>query len=161
MWCQIILFWLEKLARQLKRPFVDVDAVIEKRLGVTIQTIFDTEGEAGFRQRELTILRDVLKAHEQAVIATGGGCILTEQCRQLIMKQRLVVHVDVGLKHQSERLRYDKRRPILQGGNLLEKLKKLRADRHDIYASVADCRVATDKLSFRKMIAFIQRQLEK
>ncbi|PID64048.1 MAG: shikimate kinase I [Gammaproteobacteria bacterium] len=149
----------KKLAKYLKRPFIDVDETIQQRLGVTIQTIFDTEGEAGFRQRELAILGDILRQYNDAVIATGGGCVLTPDCRKLIVSERLVVHVDVGLTQQCERLKYDKKRPILQGGSLREKLKKLRAERHDIYRSVADMHLMTDRMSFKKMLLLIEQQL--
>lgn len=150
----------KKLASQLNREFIDVDEHIEKRLGVSIQTIFDTEGEAGFRQRELTILNDILRTYHDAVIATGGGCILTEGCRKLIVCERLVVHVDVGLEQQYKRLKLDKKRPILQGGNLQDKLKRLREQRHDMYVSVADIRLMTDRSSFRAMLKKIEKTLE-
>ncbi len=84
----------KRLAKHLHRPFVDVDETIEKRLGVTIQTIFDTEGESGFREREKNILNDILNENNNAVIATGGGCILTEDCRKMIVCQRLIIHID-------------------------------------------------------------------
>lgn len=150
----------KKLAKHLNRIFIDIDQEIEKRLNVTISTIFDTEGETGFRQRELAILGDVLNDTRQAVIATGGGCVLTEGCRKLIVSQRLVVHIDVGLDSQCQRLQYDKKRPILQGGNLREKLKSLRTERHAIYRSVADMHLMTDKMSFRKMLLHIENALE-
>ncbi|MBS9777902.1 MAG: shikimate kinase [Gammaproteobacteria bacterium] len=150
----------KKLARHLKYPFIDVDETIEKRLGVNIATIFDTEGEAGFRQRELDILRDIINEHQNAVIATGGGCVLTEECRKIIACQRLVVHLDLGLEQQHRRLRMDKKRPILQGGNLREKLIKLREQRHSIYQSLSDLHLMSDRNSFRKMITTISSQLE-
>lgn len=150
----------KKLARHLNRLFIDVDETIEARLGVNIQTIFDTEGESGFRQREYDILAEILRDNHHAIIATGGGCILTEACRQLIVGERLVVHVDVGLNQQCERLRYDRKRPILQGGNLREKLKRLRTERHDIYRSMADLHVMTDRNSFRKMLMLIENKME-
>lgn len=149
----------KRLARHLKRPFIDVDEAIQQRLGVCIQTIFDTEGEAGFRQRELDILGDILQQENDAVIATGGGCVLTEGCRRLIMAERLVVHVDVGLDQQYQRLQYDKKRPILQGGNLREKLKKLRSQRHAIYQSVADMHLMTDRTSFRRMLDLVGKKI--
>jgi len=150
----------KKLAGHLNRPFVDVDESIIDHLGVSIQTIFDTEGEAGFRKRELTMLTTVLKQHQRSVIATGGGCISTPACRRLIVQQRLVVHVDVGLKQQYARLVCDKRRPILQTGNLKEKLQKLRADRHAVYVSVADLYVLTDALSFPQIAAKVLRAMQ-
>lgn len=149
----------KKLARHLKRPFIDVDEEIEKRLGVSITTIFDTEGEAGFRQREKNILSIILSENKQSVIATGGGCILTESCRRMIMCERLVVHIDVGLEKQYQRLQFDKKRPILQSGNLREKLQTLREKRHPIYTLVADIHLLTDKSSFRQMIQRIEKQL--
>lgn len=150
----------KKLAKQLNRLFIDVDEQIETRLGVTIQTIFDTEGETGFRQRELDTLRDILNTENNAIIATGGGCVLTEGCRRLIICQRLVVHIDVGLEQQHQRLRLDKKRPILQGGNLTAKLKNLRKQRHELYRSVADIHVMTDRSSFRTMLKKIEQTLE-
>ncbi len=149
----------KKLAKYLKRPFIDVDEAIERRLGVNIQMIFDTEGEAGFRQRELTILSDILAQQNHAVIATGGGCVLTEGCRRAILCQRLIVHVDVGLEQQYKRLRHDKKRPIVQGGNLREKLRHLREQRHTIYRSIADIHVMTDRSSFRAMLKKIEKNL--
>lgn len=149
----------KKLARHLNRPFIDIDECIEKRLGVTIQTIFDTEGETGFREREKTVLAAILDENKQAVIATGGGCVLTEACRQMIVCQRLVIHIDVSLKQQHRRLQFDKKRPILQGGNLMEKLKNLRQQRHEIYGSVADLHIMTDRHSFRQMLHIIEREI--
>lgn len=150
----------KKLARHLKRDFIDVDNAIEARLGVSISTIFDTEGEPGFRSRELTILDDILQQNNKAVIATGGGCVLTEGCRKMIMCQRLVVHVDVGIEQQYKRLQFDKKRPILQDGDLMTKLKNLRTQRHHIYRSLADMHLMTDKMGFRKMLAMVEKQLQ-
>ncbi|MGY0399013.1 MAG: shikimate kinase [Ostreibacterium sp.] len=148
-----------KLANHLNRPFFDVDEVIEKRLGVSIATIFDTEGESGFRQREYTILKDILTKNYQAIVATGGGCVLTESCRKLILCQRLVVHIDVGLKQQYYRLKFDRKRPILQQGDLSKKLQKLREERHVIYQSLADLYLMSDRISLHKMITLIEAKL--
>lgn len=149
----------KKLAQHLKRPFIDIDEVIENRLGVSITTIFDTEGETMFRQRELSILTDILDENQQAVIATGGGCVLTEGCRKLIVCQRLVVHIDVGLEPQYRRLQFDKKRPILQSGNLREKLKTLRKQRHQIYCDLSDVQILSDRSSFRQVINRIEKEL--
>lgn len=148
-----------RLASALRRSFIDVDEHIEQRLGVSIQTIFDTEGEVGFRQREKHILDDILQHNNQAVIATGGGCVLTEACRQMIMCERLVVHIDVGLEQQYQRLKLDKKRPILQSGHLRNKLQQLHQQRHPIYTATADIRIITDNRSFRQIIQQIKQAL--
>ncbi len=150
----------KKLAHHLRRPFIDVDVAIEERLGVPISTIFDTEGEEKFRQRELSILSDILTENTQSVIATGGGCVMTEGCRRLIACQRLVVHIDVGLQQQYQRLQYDKKRPILQSGDLQEKLKLLRKQRHHLYQDLADVHILSDRNSFRRTIHLIEKALD-
>src|SRR2546421_12278270 len=65
------------LARRLKLRFVDSDHEIERRCGVRVPTIFDIEGEAGFRMREAQTLAE-LTALEGIVLATGGGAVLAE-----------------------------------------------------------------------------------
>ena len=63
------------LARRLRMPFIDTDAEIERRTGVDIPRIFDTEGEAGFRMREREVIAE-LTAENGIVLSTGGGAIL-------------------------------------------------------------------------------------
>ena len=60
-----------RLARRLDRPFIDVDRELECRLGVDIPTVFDLEGEEGFRRREAQLIEE-LSAGERLVLATGG-----------------------------------------------------------------------------------------
>lgn len=59
-------------AQALGRPFYDSDQEICKRTGVSIPTIFELEGEDGFREREATVI-DELTALNNIVLATGGG----------------------------------------------------------------------------------------
>lgn len=62
----------KRLSKRLKREFIDSDRVLEDRTGVSIATIFEVEGEEGFRERETKILRELARS-KHAVIATGGG----------------------------------------------------------------------------------------
>ena len=77
------------LARELGRDFIDLDHEIVRRCGVAIPTIFDIEGEEGFRRRETDTLADVVK-QANLVLATGGGAILREENRALL-QQGLVI----------------------------------------------------------------------
>jgi len=81
------------LARRLKRSFYDSDVDIERRCGVRIPVIFDIEGEAGFRAREIQVIAE-LCALDNAVIATGGGAVLAEENRRAIAE--LSVHAYLG-----------------------------------------------------------------
>jgi len=62
------------VAERMGRPFIDTDQVIEADAGCSIPTIFEREGEAGFRRRETAVLEVIGKESSQ-VIATGGGCV--------------------------------------------------------------------------------------
>ena len=63
------------LAQRLRRPFVDTDRVLVERTGVPIATIFEIEGEAGFRRRESALLAEMAREPGR-VVATGGGIVL-------------------------------------------------------------------------------------
>jgi shikimate kinase len=66
-----------QLAAALHLPFRDSDREIEKRTGVDIPTIFEFEGEEGFRDRESAML-EALCAERGVVLATGGGAVMRE-----------------------------------------------------------------------------------
>ncbi len=149
-----------KLAQHFAVGFIDLDEEIEKRAGVDIPFIFETEGEKGFREREKLVLHEILERPEKSVIATGGGCVLDPENRKALMCERLVVHVDVSLRVQQQRLKNDKRRPILQVNDLRQKLESLREERHEIYCQTADQRVVTDDGNIRRLIMEIEAMLE-
>ncbi len=71
-----------------------------------------------------------------------------------------MVHIDVGLRQQYQRLQYDRKRPILQSGNLQEKLKLLREQRHHLYQELADIHIMSDRNSFRRTIHLIETALD-
>ena len=62
----------KELAKALNRPFYDSDHIICERTGVSIPTIFEMEGEKGFRDRESAVIDDLTKL-KSIVLATGGG----------------------------------------------------------------------------------------
>ena len=68
------------IARKLERRFIDSDHALEERCGVKIPTIFEMEGEAGFRKREAQII-DELTREQSIVLATGGGAVLLPEKR--------------------------------------------------------------------------------
>ena len=78
-----------RLACVLKRDFFDSDHEIVARTGVSIDHIFDVEGEEGFRERETNILSELLVIPDM-VIATGGGIIIKKENRDLLKKNAFV-----------------------------------------------------------------------
>jgi shikimate kinase len=146
------------IARRLNREFQDSDQYIERRTGVDIARIFDIEGEAGFRERETNALRELLSGNNR-VIATGGGSVVRPENQKLLKQQGYIVFLDTSLNQQMQRLRRDKKRPLLQTENPRARLETLLQERRPIYLDLADLVVKTDKRVARRLAADIINQL--
>ncbi|OFS85632.1 shikimate kinase [Oligella sp. HMSC05A10] len=125
------------LAKKIGRKFVDLDHAIVERCGVDIPTIFDIEGEEGFRKRESEVLQDVL-LEDEIVLATGGGAVLAEANRQLMQCYGEVFYLRVDVDELYRRVAKDKNRPLLATPDPKARLAELLAARADIYESMAD-----------------------
>lgn len=124
-------------ARRKGMHFVDCDHELEARLGVKVATIFEIEGEAGFRRRE-SLLLDELTLQTGLVLATGGGVVLNPENREMLMRRGTVVYLNVPPRILWERTRNDKGRPLLQVPNPRERLESFFRERDPLYREVAD-----------------------
>jgi shikimate kinase len=125
------------LARNRGLPFYDSDHEIVARCGVSIPTIFEIEGEEGFRARETCVIEE-LTQHHGIVLATGGGAILAAENRRWLKANGTVVYLRCQPQELYLRTRHDKNRPLLQTDDPLAKLKELYAARHALYVQTAD-----------------------
>ncbi|OGT42341.1 MAG: shikimate kinase I [Gammaproteobacteria bacterium RIFCSPHIGHO2_12_FULL_37_34] len=146
------------LAKQLGKDFYDSDEEIEKKMGVSLSWIFDLEGMEGYREREKKII-DELSLLTNTVLSTGGGCVETKEVCDYLQHRGLIIYMEVSLETQLDRLKRDKRRPLLQGENPQEVLKHLWETREPIYEHIADCTVGTDHRSIRDVCDDIIRWL--
>lgn len=132
----------KRLAERFGLPFVDADREIESQTGASVSTIFECEGEAGFRAREGAILADLLSGSGR-VLATGGGAVLAPENRQLLRERGFVVHLHAGVDAQLQRLARDRTRPLLQRPDREAVLEQMAEARAPLYAEVADLRYDT------------------
>lgn len=146
------------LAKELNKDFYDSDEEIEKKTGVSLSWIFDLEGIEGYRQRELKIIDD-LSSLSNIVLSTGGGCVETPEVREFLRQRGTVVYMEVSLETQLARLKRDKKRPLLQGGNPQEVLIELWEKREPFYEKISDFRVVTDNRSVRDVCEDILKWL--
>jgi shikimate kinase len=100
-------------AQQLGLAFVDMDAIIEDRLGQAIAEIFATRGEPYFRERERELAQE-LAARDGHVIATGGGVVLNPDNIRVLSQTGIVVCCWVDPRVVFERTRHTKHRPLLE-----------------------------------------------
>lgn len=146
------------LARERGLSFVDSDHEIVARCGVSIPTIFEIEGEAGFRRREAAMI-DELTQRQGIVLATGGGAVLDPDNRQRLKTRGTVVYLH-ALPHELWlRTRHDRNRPLLQTADPLKKLQELYAVRHPLYLETAHIVLDTGRQSVSSLVAKLQRCL--
>jgi len=134
------------LARRLGWGFVDADARLEERAGMTIREVFEREGEVGFRERESSALSELaeLDAH---VIATGGGVVLRPENRERMARRGAIVYLTADVETLWRRTSGDastaERRPALAGGGR-EEVERVVAAREAIYRSCAQLVAVTE-----------------
>ncbi len=133
-----------RLACVLKRDFFDSDFEIVARTGVAIDHIFDVEGEEGFRQREIQMLKDLCEI-PNIVIATGGGIVVKEENRALLKRQdSFVVYLSSSIGQLVKRTAKSKTRPLLeQSSNREQTIRDLVNAREGFYQEVADVVIDT------------------
>ncbi len=135
-----------RLAECFGLAFVDADRDIELRTGAAVGTIFECEGEAGFRARECAALEELLRGGDQ-VISTGGGAVLDAGNRRRMRERGFVVHLKVSVEDQLQRLARDRTRPLLQREDREQVLREIAATRGPLYAGIADLQFDTDGMA--------------
>lgn len=132
-----------QLARLTHLEFVDSDEEIERRTGVDIAFIFEKEGEAGFRKREVAVI-DALSQRDGVVLATGGGAVLDPQSRNWLGGRGFVVYLYTSVEQQHARTQRGRERPLLENRDSREVLEELMTVRDPLYREIADLVVNTD-----------------
>jgi len=126
-----------RLAQRLGLPLIDTDQEIALRCGADIPTIFDLEGEEGFRRREERAVAEAM-SESGRVVTTGGGAPTREANRQMLGRG-YVIYLDAQPWQIWQRLRTDRSRPLLsQSANPKATLERLHAERDPIYRAMAD-----------------------
>jgi shikimate kinase len=134
------------LAQRLGLAFVDMDRVLVEKTGVPVTTIFEIEGEQGFRKRESCALAEVA-AQGDHVIATGGGAVLAEENRRVMRETGTVVYLRARIESLWERTRHDSARPLLKTPDPRGTLERLLTERDPLYREAAHIVVDTGSQS--------------
>ena len=146
------------LAHRLELPFVDTDRILVERTGVPVTTIFEIEGEEGFRRREALILAELAEG-DAHVVATGGGAILTAENRDLMRARGTVVYLRARLDHLWERTRHDTTRPLLATPNPRATLGALMQVRDPLYRETAHIVVDTGSQTAASLVTRVEAAL--
>jgi len=146
------------VAGQLGWSWIDSDIEVEERAGQSIQQIFASESESGFRQRETAVMEELL-GRQQVVIAAGGGAILAEQNRVRMKQAGPVIWLTAAATTLAERVLSDRttadRRPSLTGRPVDEEIREVLEIRTPMYQDAATHTVDTEALSREEIVAQI------
>ena len=133
-----------RLAKELQRPFADVDEQVELRAGATIPRLFADRGEEAFRALESEVLTDLLATEAPLVLAAGGGAVTRAANREALARSGARV---VWLRASPEFLagRTDPSHRPLLAGDAGGTLARLEAERGPLYAQVAHLTVDVER----------------
>jgi shikimate kinase len=123
-----------KLANELHLPFVDSDHEIEAAARLSIAEIFETLGEAAFREGEQRVIARLLDGRPK-VIATGGGAIVSPATRAALSDRAFTIWLRKDVEAIARRLSTSKARPVLSGPDPAETLRRLAREREPFYAA--------------------------
>jgi len=140
-----------RLAARLGIPFVDADAEIEARAGMTIPEFFERYGEANFRSGEARVIANLLGAGPQ-VLATGGGAFMNTDTRAAVRRNGVSVWLKADYEVLLRRVRRRSDRPMLKTADPAETLRRLMAERDPTY-SQADLTIESREVSHETIVS--------
>ena len=142
----------KRLSERLSLVFFDSDHEIVNTTGVSIDHIFDVEGEKGFRVRESDVLKK-LCAMPGIVLATGGGSVIVKENRELIKKSSSVVYLSSSVDQILRRTTKSKTRPLLEKSNNRRKtINDILEARDSFYKDVASLIINTNGKKLNEVI---------
>lgn len=143
------------LGERTGRSFVDLDDAVARRMGCSIAEFWGTHGERAFRDMEAAALAEAAAKTDQ-VISTGGGAVLAVDNVAAMRSSGLVVWLQAKPETLRHRVGRNSRRPLLAGGEPLETLTAILAERTSAYSAAAHAAVATDDINLDVVVTRIE-----
>lgn len=138
---------LDKISENKK---INVDALIEKKLGMSISEIFAIHGEAFFRKHEHELLSEISK-HDNQIVDCGGGLPLIPENRKLIKASGRCIYLKVSPNAVLQRLKSDESRPLLKNKKSIKEISLMLDKRVQFYESIADISIETDNFTTKEI----------
>jgi len=148
-----------QLGQRLGVPVVDSDAVIEQRIGRSIRSFFEHEGEAAFRDLEEQVIAELTRGGAM-VLATGGGAVLRRANRERLRANGIVIYLRSTPEQIYRRLHKDTKRPLLQVVDPLARLREMFAVRDPLYRECAHFVLNARGLSLAMLVNKVVMQLD-
>lgn len=127
-----------RVARELGFRFIDSDDFIEKKQGKRIPEIFETEGEAHFRDLERQFIEN---GHPETscVVSCGGGLVVQPGMKERLKEKGVVICLFASVESIIERTQRNKNRPLLNVDDPASQVRSLLKERESIYMDSGAC----------------------
>ncbi|MGA2057097.1 MAG: shikimate kinase [Bradyrhizobium sp.] len=139
-----------RLSIRLGLPFLDADTEIEQAAGMSIPDIFESRGEADFRNGEVRVIARLLD-NGPGVIATGGGAVMRQETRERIRQKGVSIWLKADLDIILRRVRRRSDRPLLQTADPEATIARLMKEREPVY-SQADITIWSRDVPHEKIV---------
>jgi shikimate kinase len=139
----------QRLAEQLGLEFIDLDALIEKKMGISISNIFREYGESYFRRIEKQTVNEICRRND-LVVATGGGVVLDRENIINLKKMGLLIHLVAQPEVVLDRIANDRQRPLMEVKDRQRRIEALMSKRTPFY-ECADVEIDTSELSIQEV----------
>lgn len=154
-----------ELSRRTGLSLLDMDAVIEEQVGLSIPDIFREKGEAHFRLLETALLRyleqGIASGHGAHIISTGGGVVLRPENREILRRMGLTVWLNVDLANLLLRTARAQNRPLLQVADREATLRALLVERSPLYTQASHLRINSSEMKVPEVVNTILRYAQK
>lgn len=148
------------LAKELRRPFVELDREIEQEAGMGLSEIFMLYGQSGYRGFERRCLERIIDAQSEVVLSVGGGVVSEAETLQLLLANSYTVWLKASpTEHMSRVVAQGDMRPMKGHAQAMEHLKSLLTSRESLYAR-ADVTVSTSGQTVEKSLAALRRAIK-
>ena len=147
-----------RLAERLNMIFVDLDELIEGKLKLSVNEIFERFGEHFFREIEREVVSEISNRHN-LVVATGGGIVLDNRNVANLKKMGCMIHLFARSDVILERTRDTHHRPLLETGDRDVRIERLLHERKPFYAQ-AHYEIDTSGLDVEDVVEKIVRHIQ-
>ncbi|HSP17713.1 MAG TPA: helix-turn-helix transcriptional regulator [Thermoanaerobaculia bacterium] len=149
----------QRLARELEVPFFELDREIERISGVSLAHILEMYGQQAYRRYEVQALQDLLRAHSQFVVATGGSLVSEPATYELLLRSCFTVWVrTTPEEHMARVVAQGDQRPMAGSTQAMDDLRRILQEREPLYAR-ADLTVDTTGAREEQSVEVVLRAL--
>ena len=149
----------KRLSQDLGLPFVDVDRVIVKKMGMTVKEIFDKFGEPFYRALETMTIKGLIEEPARHVVSLGAGLPIQEQNQKYLKELGTIIYLKGSAATLKKRLE-NSSNPLIEGEDREEKIKKLLKQRDPVYSGYADIEMITGDKPFEDLVSQLEEKIK-